>query len=510
MARLVGIEISATHVRAVTLVTSYRRTLVERMVEVDRGQTPELGEAVKLAAAGMVTHGESAAIALDGAMGYVQRIELPKTALRQLDQVVPFELESRVPVDFDELVHDYLMLRRQKKDDHVRLLAAAAPIERVRSVIEACRTALGRDVERVGCGALPLANLLGLLGDVGQGDAPVAIVDMGLRRIDVLVVQSGEAVFARTTSTGVGQLPEGARHIAASIRQTLLAFQAVGGDAVSTVYLTGEGAHVSGAEAYLSTEMRLPVLPVPMPVGFDVAESERHGLPRFTKAIAVALGLGSRPRDPDLRQGPLGFQRGYAFLKEKAPVLSGLVTAIGISFAFAAGAESRALTKQQEALVIELGQVTKAVLGEEATDVETAKELLQKRRALDESDPMPHMDAFDVLVEISNAIPPAIIHDIEEFDMQREHVKLTGIVGSASEAQEIASRLKEHKCFQEQRLGKVTQVVNSDRQKYGLEWDVRCPDDQSSKTSKKKSDEKKSDERKSDEKKSDETKEGAK
>jgi general secretion pathway protein L len=218
----------------------------------------------------------------------------------------------------------------------------------------------------------------------------------------------------------------------------------------------------------------------------EVAEVDRHAIPRFAKAIGVALGLGSRPRDPDLRRGPLAFQRGYAFLKEKAPILSGLITSILVSFAFAAWAELKALEKQNAALVVELGQVTKVILGEEVTSVDAAKELLQKRRSTDESDPMPHMDAFDVLVEVSTAVPQAIIHDIEEFDMQRERVKLTGIVGSASEAQEIASRLKEHRCFQEQRLGKVTQVVNSDRQKYGLEWDVRCPEDQSSKPAAKK------------------------
>jgi general secretion pathway protein L len=489
MARLVGIEISATHVRSATVVTSYRRTSVERMVEVDREQTPDLVEALKLATAGMVGHGESVAVALDGTRSYVQRIELPKTALRQLDQVVPFELESRVPVELDELVHDYLLLRRHKKDEPIRLLAAAAPLERVRSVLEACRAAIGREVERVGCGPLPIANLLGLLGDIARGPAPIAIVDLGLRRIDVLVAQSGEAVFARTTSTGVSQLPDGAVQIAASIRQTLLAFQSQGGDPIATLYLTGEGAAVAGAEAYLSTEVHAPVVALPVLTGLEVVESERANIPRFTKAIGVALGLGSQPRDPDLRQGPLGFQRGYAFLKEKAPILSGLITAILVSFAFAAWAESKAIEKRREALITELGQVTKVILGEEVTDLDAAKELLQKRRSADETDPMPHMDAFDVLIEVSNSIPPAIIHDIEEFDMQRERVKLTGIVSSASEAQEIAAKLKEHRCFQEQRLGKVTQVVNSDRQKYGLEWDVRCPEDQSSKPSKKKPEE---------------------
>src|SRR5512145_2392326 len=147
MARFVGIEISATHVRAVALTTSYRRTVVDRLVEIDRSQEPDLTQALKQAAGSMLGHGESVAVAFDGAHSYVQHVELPKTALRQLDQVVPFELESRVPVDIDELVHDYLMLRRKKGDDAVHLLVAAAPVERVRAVLECCRNALGRDVE---------------------------------------------------------------------------------------------------------------------------------------------------------------------------------------------------------------------------------------------------------------------------------------------------------------------------------------------------------------------------
>jgi general secretion pathway protein L len=485
MARLVGIEISQTHVRAVAVSSSYRRVTVEHMVEVDRSQVDSLEQAVKLTAGTLLSHGESVAVAVDGSSCYVQQFELPNTALRQLDQVVPFELEARVPVDIDSLVHDYVMLRRNKSDERVRLLAAAAPLEKVSSVLTIVKSALGREVERVGCGPFPLANILGYISELSDSKAPVAIVDLGAKRFDVLVIDDGQAVFARTASIGISALPEGAGQIAAAIRQTLIACSAQGIAPVELIYLTGEGAVVDGAEAYLSTEVRTSVLPLPPLQGVDIAEAERPNLPRFTKALSVALGLGSKPRDPDLRQGPLAFQRGYAFLKEKAPLLSGLVTAILISLMFSTWAELKNLEKRHEVLVSELENVSKVVLGQSVSEPEAAMELLQKKRGSDESDPMPYMDGFDVVVEISKSVPEAITHDIEEFDMQKEHVKLTGILGSAAEAQEIVSKLKEHRCFQEMRLGKVTQVVNSDRQKYGVEWDVRCPEDQSSKAKKK-------------------------
>lgn len=65
--------------------------------------------------------------------------------------------------------------------------------------------------------------------------------------------------------------------------------------------------------------------------------------------------------------------------------------------------------------------------------------------------------------------------------MQRGHVKVNGVVGSASEAQNIASELGKNRCIQNAKIGKLTQQINSDRQKYVLEFDAKCPDDRKKK-----------------------------
>jgi general secretion pathway protein L len=91
------------------------------------------------------------------------------------------------------------------------------------------------------------------------------------------------------------------------------------------------------------------------------------------------------------------------------------------------------------------------------------------------------MDAFDVVIELSKTIPTTITHDIEEFDMQRGHVKIQGVLGTASEAQSVATDVAKVRCLQEAKLGKVTQAINSDRQKYVLDIDVKCPDDKKKK-----------------------------
>ncbi len=119
MARAVGIEISPTHVRAVTVASSYRHNGVERTAEVELTAHIDLRAALEMVARPMLTHGESVAIGISGIGAYLLRVELPITALRQIEQIVPFELEARVPVDVDDLVHDFILNRdRGELDSH--------------------------------------------------------------------------------------------------------------------------------------------------------------------------------------------------------------------------------------------------------------------------------------------------------------------------------------------------------------------------------------------------------
>jgi general secretion pathway protein L len=75
----------------------------------------------------------------------------------------------------------------------------------------------------------------------------------------------------------------------------------------------------------------------------------------------------------------------------------------------------------------------------------------------------------------------SVTHDVEELDMQRGHVKINGVVGSTQDAQLVAGGMKAHRCFSDVKISKITQVVNSDRQKYVLEFDVKCPEDSAKK-----------------------------
>jgi general secretion pathway protein L len=486
MSRLIGIDIRATHVRAVLLQASYKRLSVLRMAEVDLASVETLEQALQACVLPLLQKGDMVATAIEGDAAFIHRIKLPATAHKQLAEVLPFELEAQVPVDLEELVYDYRVLKRPTPAAPFIAFVAAARIEYVRARIALIAAALGQEPERVGCGPLPLANLAALAPTL-DGPGPIALVDLGGTRTEVVLLANGEQVFARTLSRGVGGLPDTAPALAAELRQTVAAWASQGGEAVQAAYLLGGGAEAPGAADYLSFEVGIPIAPQPALALDGLTPDDVARLPRFSKAIALAIGLLGRPRDLDLRRGPLAFQRGYGFLKDKAPILVGLVAAVFISFLFSTWAELRSLSEQNEVLGRALTVLSKEALGAQAADAPTAREALTKALAQDGADPMPQMDAFGVIVAISNAIPMSMTHDIEEFDMGRGHVKINGVVGSTADAQAISTELGKDSCFDNVKISKISQVVNSDRQKYVLEFGVKCPGDASSKKTKKKS-----------------------
>src|SRR3954462_11134923 len=112
MAKIIGIDIRNRYVRAVLLRTSYRKIALEALVEIDRSEVPGLDEAVQACLLPLAPHSDAVAVAVDGSAAFIHRLRLPPTALKQLDEAIPFELEAQIPVEMDELVYDYIQLPR--------------------------------------------------------------------------------------------------------------------------------------------------------------------------------------------------------------------------------------------------------------------------------------------------------------------------------------------------------------------------------------------------------------
>ncbi len=490
MSRLLGIDIEKTVVRTALVRTAYRRTVVEALGEASVDAHGSLEAALRAAVAGVKP--DACAVALSGERALFRRLDLPAAAAKELESVLAFEIEATVPFEMEDAIFDYRLLKPRPGSNTLPVLAAIARIDDIREPIRLVRDTLGMEPERVGTGPLPLADLSSLLPGLeklppdiapppGPGPTTIAVVELGDAASDVLFLVGGEPVFVRTLSRGTIGLPQGAYALARELRQTLSGYRAVGGDAPSLIYLGGGGASLSGAEAFLATELGVPVRQLPVPQVEGLTPEQMAVLPRHAKSLGLALGLAGKSRGLNLRQGVLEAQRSYPFLREKVPILTGLAAVILASFGFSLVAEIQSLDAEHERLAASLKATTESILGEGTDDPDRARQLLEQDPSGADEDPLPKADAFDVMVALSEAVPKSTVHDVVELDFQRGHVMIQGTVPSIPDAQPIADKLKEHKCFKDVKLPRTSQFAQ-DKQKYVLELDVRCDEKKKKKT----------------------------
>ncbi len=480
-----GIDIGSESVKAALVRSTYRKLVLGKLATASVAESGGVAAAIRAATA-QVLEGEkqgpdASATAVDGSRTAIHRLMLPATAQKELASVLAFELEAQVPFDLDTAVFDWHVLGQSSVEGQLSIVAAVARLDDVRARIDLVREAISQEPERVAVGSLALGSLLPVLPGV-LGEGAVAIVDLGAKASDVIVIEGGEAVFARALSCGTEGLPATASRLAREIRVSFAAHRAQGGAAPASVWLCGGGAFVSGAEGFLAGELEVPVHRLPNPT-LDLGPADtQNGQPpaeiaQYAKAIALALGLSGKGSTLNLRRGSLSFERGFAWVRERVPVLAGLAAMILFSFVFSAWARLHEVHAARAVLESALGTVTTEVLGTEATTAQDAQDLLAKEAALSDEDPMPHADAFDVMVQLSQAVPSTMKHDIDELDVQKEHVTVRGQVGSIPEAQSIASSLSEVRCLNDVKIKNTTQAVGGDRQKYLMEFDLKCPED---------------------------------
>lgn len=467
MARLVGLDISQNHIRVAVLRANLRGFECELLLEADIEDGAQVSKVLSETAGGSVQHGESIAVGFDGTTAFFHRIDLPKTAARKLDEVLPYEVEAKLPLDIEEVVFGWRVLA---KGETVQVLTASARIDAVKSQIEMVRDALGREPDRVSCGVLPLGNLAPWNTVLSEAE-PVLVIHLGKHQAEFAVMKSGDpwcVRHVRWTS------PVDLSKVVAAARQTMASWMVDQGELVREVRLTGDAPDIAEFESQLALELSMEVewLEALNIVGLE--GRSKTDISKYAKALGTALGLRGKARGLDLRQGPLTLQRSYGYLKEKTPVLAGLLGAVVISFGFSLWAESASISREREALTGQLSEVTAQVLGTALDDPDVVEDVVQRRTLGSEKDPMPPKDAFDMLLMLSEVIPNTITHEIRDFSLQRDHVKVNGTVDTTEEAQAIVMALSGADCVKDVKTGAITRQVNSNRQKYSVEFALDC------------------------------------
>ncbi|HSC88864.1 MAG TPA: hypothetical protein VLC09_16390, partial [Polyangiaceae bacterium] len=458
MSRVLGIDARDDRVRALALNVSYRKLALEATSEqlvADHGSLEAALRACFVQIGGDDQHRfDTVVTSLEGQRTFVHRLSLPAAAQKRLDELLPFELEAQLPVEIDEVVFAHEVLPRARGNSGpLTVLTVSARTEHVRGRIELFERALGRGPDRVGATSIELGQLARVHAELRAG--VVAVLELGRGLSDVCLLDGGIVQGARSLGQGVEAFPSRAQGYLAQLRQTLSGFATATGRTVERIRVTGEGARLEGLCTLLAEGLGVDVAPLAEPELEGVTDAAREHLAGGTRALSAALH-GARGKGFDLRQGPLAYQRGYSYLKERAPLLAGMGAAVVISFLFATWAEGRVLDSERESLVQSLEQLTKATFGEAVSDPEEAMTQLDQAQRNKPEDPMPYMDGLGVAAALAETMPEGIRHDAEEFDFSKGKLKMRGVVDSTDEVQRVAKALDEHRCIENATVTKIS------------------------------------------------------
>ncbi len=431
-------------------------------------------------------------IGLDGKEASIRTVEVPAGAAKKgrIGEVLPFELDDLVPFDVTEAVVDHQLINTD--GPVVRVLATAVPKEKVQARIDELQS-LGVDPRGIPVGAAALDGLIALVEGLELG-GPYLIIEVERDNTEICVLAEGVCTFARSLAFGQEDFthPRRGRRAVAAILRTLGAYRAGGGNAPTRAFLAGEGVlqaydiqhALAPAMQTLGTGEALPLELLSLPHGSNTPETGQADdfRGRFARAAALAGRAGLKGKRIDLRQGEFAQKRAMGALRKHMRLVVLCSTFILGSMAFATYARYSVLSAENEALSAQLRETTEAVFDEATTSVERAQSLLESGQQV--QDPLPTMDAYDVLDAITAAIPQELEHKtrrltIEIDDEARNgRFDLQGTVASIAERDTIAANLESHECFRDLEKGPTSPGPQNEGLNYRLEVNIVCPGDE--------------------------------
>jgi hypothetical protein len=207
--------------------------------------------------------------------------------------------------------------------------------------------------------------------------------------------------------------------------------------------------------------------------------AEVAALPIDSAAMTIGMSYdaaGGRPQF-DLRSGALAVKMDLGFLRQKAIPLGAAVLLIAGFAAVSAYADLYRLRKAEKTLSAQLATESAIVF---AGKSKTADEILDMDTpgggGRPRLSPMPRQTAYDLLLEISQKVPPKekITIDIDRLDITDQKVEMAGTVKDTGEVDALINALKEIKCFKKDGIVRGPTESEGEKIKFKLTIAASC------------------------------------
>lgn len=473
--KFLGVDIREESLSAVMLQSGLKSRMVESAVEIPFPASGSFQENVQAAfsalAEKMNLEGSVTNLSIPIHLVTFRNVAVPFSEAKKIRQVLPFELEPRLPFPIEGLVIDFQKIAAHRED--TQILAAAADTAAVKPFIDVSAVHHA-DPESVMTGPYAMAWWL---AENPEMPDDWLLVDLTPQRCSLTCVHRRKISLMRSFPAPLSS-PEAPDEINRHIRQTMMGMETVlqTGYQAEQIVLSRIDGQSDVMSAYLSEQFGVPVIKADLFAISGVALSPSADTPpsALNNALACALiGAEGFRGGLNLRQGALA-AKGRLFEYKPLVLRSAVFAAVAVCFAFA-GIWTDILILEKKALAIkqEVNAVFKTALPKIQNIVDPVHQLTVEIEALKKQAHAAafnenYLPAIDMLYHLSRAVPDALEVHLSNLVAGDQSILVSGTTDSFNAVNEMKSQLEKNPLFKIVKINSATMDQGGKRVRFKI------------------------------------------
>ena len=526
--KIIGLDLGTHTVKVCEMISTFRNfELVgygTELVVSQAGGSPDFSD-IALAAKTLLDRrglsSETLMCSLPPGLASTTLLELPFDQPKKIEAVLPFQLDEAIPLDVEDVVFDYQIVKRHEGGS-ATVLCGFVRRTHLAELLGALEEQ-GIDPKRLTLGPLAFYNLYEhcftpngagshAVLDLGHSHTTLTLFDengpqvvrdisIGGRNLTRAVADSFQLAPSEAEQAKISEAmirPTGAQSGAADdratlmdstcrsalapllseLRRTLASHEMRTGEEIETVYITGGTSQVGGIARFLESALRIDVRSLDsLDVPFNRIQIDRE---RHTPFAAKALGLATQAfarrhrNEINLRKGDLAYTGDFGFMRGRMIAVALAVIAMIMLSSMAAITKKRVLEARHTQLQSQVVKLSQDLLGVESDDVDLLLATVAETRTTGGKG-VPETSAFELLSQISEMVDSGLKVDVDriEFDLDRKNMVIRGKTGSAGDVERIVDALRKTKCFKQIKKERNEQSVD-ERRRFRLSATSTC------------------------------------
>ena len=491
--KITGIDITENQITAVQVKTGLKgyQVLACARVPVEDGG---IDEALQSLSGSIVLKSDIYLATIPGDHVSFRNLSMPFRDVKKIRQALPFEMESMLPFQPEDLLVDFIMTDSPARGE---VLAASCNKKFISEYLEILKRN-GFDPDVLEIRGAPLASWL--LRQPGTPDH-VLLLEIGEKHNTLVLCLNRRIVLIRAFSSNnasiINSLPkdnntndsEGTppeevaacfNLICSNIRNTVHAFVSERNTPIGPekIFLTGTGALYPKAEEFLSQSLDMPAERIVwrndkrVRMGQDIVKD--CSSPLMDGALSLALGNTRKEEGFNFRREEFERKKRYFGLKKAAPKVAVFLFLILSFLAADMVLDFYTLKKEYNLLSHEITSVFKQTLPEVIRIVDPVQQLRVEIKELKKSTSLSpetgtNKKVLDLLKEVSQRIPETLNVHINRMVIDAETVRIRGKTDTFNEVDKIKNNLEPSPVFS----GVTISSANLDRTGKGVRFEIR-------------------------------------